>query len=121
MLPLRSSCRSRSCVTGSRICGPLSVASLMPGRTYDEKKAHPLTREVERRAKATPWVAQAVGRVRDEGHVFHVEMFVVPKRGENPSIEQFTQLREALCELDWKIHDVAVVPVAEIPRRQAPR
>lgn len=89
-------------------------------RTYDEKNAHPLTREVEQRAAETSWVDQAVGRVRDQGHVFHVEMFVVPKPGQNPSVEQFTELREALCDLDWKIHDVVVVPVPEISRRQAP-
>lgn len=85
-------------------------------RTVDDKKPHPLTRDVETRALATPWVAQAVGRVRDEGHVFHVEMFVVPRHGKAPSLDQLVQLRTALIDLDWRLHDVVVAPMPEIPQ-----
>jgi len=90
-------------------------------RTYDESSPHPLTRQVEERAEDVPWVAEAAGRVRDEGHVFHVEIFVVPHDGAAPSLEQMASLKETLTELDWKIHDVVVMPVAEIPEYQVPR
>jgi divalent metal cation (Fe/Co/Zn/Cd) transporter len=46
-------------------------------RTYDDAEPHPLIADVEGRARETTWVSDAVARVRDEGHVFHVEMFVV--------------------------------------------
>lgn len=82
--------------------------------TFDEKE-HPLTDEIEDITRAVPWVAQADARVRDQGHVFHVEMFVVPKPGQDPTVKQLHDLRETLHDVDWKIHDVAVVPVPEIP------
>lgn len=82
--------------------------------TFDEKE-HPLIDEIEDITRAVPWVAEADARVRDQGHVFHVEMFVVPKPGQDPTVEQLHDLRETLHDVDWKVHDVAVVPVPEIP------
>ncbi|AGF71315.1 cation transporter [Corynebacterium halotolerans] len=82
--------------------------------TFDEKE-HPLIDEIEDITRAMPWVAEADARVRDQGHVFHVEMFVVPKPGQDPTVEQLHDLRETLHDVDWKVHDVAVVPVPEIP------
>ena len=53
-------------------------------------------------------------RARDEGHVFHVEAFVVPRRGRAPSLEQLVDARTRITELDWKLDDVVIVPVAEL-------
>lgn len=86
----------------------------MRAMTFDEKE-HPLIDEIENLARDTAWVAEADARVRDQGHVFHVEMFVVPQPGQDPTVQQLHELREALQGVDWKVHDVAVVPVLEIP------
>ena len=45
--------------------------------TFDEEK-HPLISEAEHLARGAAWVADAEARVRDQGHVLHVEMLVVP-------------------------------------------
>ena len=87
-------------------------------RTYDDAAPHPLTREIELRVQEAPWVGEASARVRDEGHVFHVEVFAVPRPGAEPSVHQIAQLREAVQALDWKVHDVVVAPVPELPRTQ---
>jgi len=87
-------------------------------RTFDEKEPHPLTVEVEKTARQAPWVADAVGRVRDEGHVFHVEMFVVPVSGAEVTGKMCEDLRATLRDADWKIHDVVIAPVASIPSDQ---
>lgn len=88
-------------------------------RTFDEKEPHPLTAQVEQTARETTWVADAVGRVRDEGHVFYVEMFVVAADGEEITGQRCEDLRAALHDVDWKIHDVVIAPVARIPAEQA--
>ncbi len=88
-------------------------------RTYDDAEPHPLIGQIEERARDEDWVGDAVARVRDEGHVFHVEMFVVPDGGRAVSGEQCEDLRAALRDVDWKIHDVVIAPVAEIPSTQA--
>lgn len=89
-------------------------------KTFDDKEPHPLTVEVEQKARQAPWVREARARVRDEGHVFHVEMFVVPLLGMDPSPAQIVELRTMLEDLDWKVHDVVVAVVDEIREQQAP-
>jgi len=87
-------------------------------RTFDDAKPHPLTRDVERVAHEEGWVAEARARVRDEGHVFHVELFLVPHDEQRVDVEALTALRERIQERDWKLHDVVVVPVPRLPAEQ---
>ena len=81
-----------------------------------EEKPHPTIDDVEDVARATPWVAECVARARDQGHVFHVEMFVVPHVGHDPSVEEIRRLRDQLHSVDWKVHDVVIAPVPELPK-----
>lgn len=87
-------------------------------RTVDESGPHPLTLEAEERALARPWIDEACARVRDEGHVFHVELFIVPLVGQMPTTDQLGALHGELSDLDWKMHDVVIVPVGELPSDQ---
>ncbi|SDL34712.1 cation transporter [Tessaracoccus oleiagri] len=89
-------------------------------KTHDDKGPHPLTVEVEEKAREVPWVKEARARVRDEGHVFHVEMFVVPLLGMDPTPAQIVELRTTLEDLDWKVHDVVVAVVDELRPEQVP-
>ena len=54
-------------------------------------------------------------RVRDQGHVFHVEAFVRPEAGVAPTLDQLEHAVDLLRDLDWKIHDVVVMPVRDLP------
>ena len=83
-------------------------------RSFDDKEPHPLTREVDEVLRRFPWVAESRSRVRDQGHVFHVEAFVCP-RDEDVSLDRIEEAVAALRELDWKIHDVVVMPVRDVP------
>lgn len=61
--------------------------------------------------ESLPWVDRAEVRVREEGHVFFGEAFVVPsdQRGLISKID--TAVRELLRQ-DWRLQDVVVMPVA---------
>jgi cation diffusion facilitator family transporter len=83
--------------------------------TFDNKEPHPVIAEVEEYLRGMDWVADAGARVRDEGHVFHVECFVVPKAGREPSVSQLDEARRGCADLDWKLHDVVIIPVPELP------
>lgn len=87
-------------------------------RTFDDSAPHPLTLQIEQRAEREPWVAEVSARVRDEGHVFHAEVFIVPSTGTAPGVNQFAQLRDEIHDLDWKVHDVVIVPVPHLPSAQ---
>ena len=94
-----------------------AVRGLMDARatTYDDTQPHPLTERIDELVAGLPWVAQARSRVRDEGHVFHVEVFAVPHSGTTPTVDELEHARRVIDELDWKLHDVVVVPVPRIP------
>src|SRR5690606_3877034 len=54
-----------------------AVFDLMDERatTYDQKRPHPLIAEIGNYLTSLHWVQDAGCRVRDAGHVFHVEAF----------------------------------------------
>ena len=83
-------------------------------RTYDSKAPHPLARDVLSTMRSQPWVTQASVRMRDQGQVFHIEAFVVPRRGK-VSLAQTTDLAERITAIDWKVQEVVIVPVDELP------
>ena len=100
-----------------------AVADLVDSRptTYDDAAPHPLLQEMETVLRQQPWVQDVGVRVRDEGHVFHVEAFVVPAEGVVPTLGQLAAARKRCADLDWKIEDVVLAPVTELPEDQVPR
>ncbi|MCD1571940.1 cation transporter [Agromyces mediolanus] len=83
-------------------------------RSYDDKQPHPLAGEITRYLRGLPWVLDAGVRLRDEGQVFHVEAFVVPRRA-RVRTETLSAASKGIARLDWKVQDVVVVPVEELP------
>ena len=83
--------------------------------TFDNAKPHPVIGQVEDYLRRLDWVAEVGVRVRDEGHVFHVEGFLVPQSGREPSVDELEEARQGCAELDWRLHDVVLVPVPKLP------
>ncbi|UYO97701.1 cation transporter [Microbacterium sp. M28] len=83
-------------------------------RTYDDEAPHPLAAEVVRYLRRLPWIAEAAVRMRDEGQVFHIEAFVRPVR-RGVSLAKLRRASEGIAALDWKVQDVVVVPVEQLP------
>jgi divalent metal cation (Fe/Co/Zn/Cd) transporter len=84
-------------------------------RTITGEDPHPLVARAEDYARSLDWVLDAGARVRDEGHVFHTEMFVVPREGAAQSPARLRELAEGIVDLDWKLEDVVVAVVDELP------
>jgi divalent metal cation (Fe/Co/Zn/Cd) transporter len=99
-----------------------AVSALMDkrARTYDDARPHPVGRRLDDYLNSLDWVDTAQSRIRDEGHVFHVESFVVPVAGRMPALEQLEAARKACIDLDWKVQDMVLVPVAELPSEYLP-
>lgn len=94
-----------------------ALADLMDERatTFDDKKPHPAAARVNDCLRGLPWVAAVGSRMRDEGHVFHIEAFVVPTDGRSPSLEELEEARQACIDIDWKVQDIVLIPVRELP------
>ena len=99
----------------------VAVTALMDARatTVDGSSPHPLGDRIDRTLHDLPWVAHAASRVRDLGHVFHVESFVVGRDG-MPTHAQLRDAWDAVAALDWKVEDLVVVPVEELPEELLP-
>lgn len=92
-----------------------ATRGLMDGtaRTYDDKGEHPLVKNVEEAAAAEPGVAAAKVRMRDMGHLFHTEVFIIPAVELSPAALE--EMRRRLASLDWKLEDMVIAPVVELP------
>ena len=92
-----------------------AVADLMDAapRRVDGSERDPLPARVETAMTKLPWVTAARARLREEGHVYFGEVYVVPREGavETVALEDATEM---LAGLDWRLHDVVVVPVASL-------
>jgi cation diffusion facilitator family transporter len=99
---------------GARYTGR-AVLNLMDARprTYDEKKPHPIKLQVERELVECDWVREAVVRMREMGHVFSVDAFVVPA-SDDGVVDRIEETIEQLRSLDWKLHDITITPVRSI-------
>jgi cation diffusion facilitator family transporter len=92
-----------------------AVADLMdtaPTRV-DGSARDPLPARVETEVTKLPWVTKARARLREEGHVYFGEVFVVPAGG-TVAAKQLDDATEMLRRLDWRLYDVVVVAVATL-------
>ncbi len=83
--------------------------------TFDDGKRHPVIDQVNAYLRDLTWVKEVGSRVRDQGHVFHIESFIVPKNGRTPSLRQLAEAREGCLNVDWKVHDIVLIPIEQLP------
>lgn len=93
-----------------------AVIDLMDQRalTYDSSEPHPLGAEIIEYLRGQAWVADAAVRMRDQGQVFHIEAFVVPRRS-RVDTRTLAAAADDIAALDWKVQDIVVIPVRELP------
>ena len=85
--------------------------------TVGDDRRDPLPARVESSIRKLSWVADAAVRLREEGHTYCGEIFVVPKTSADllAATEKVEQLATGL---DWRLHDLTVmlVPSLDNPR-----
>lgn len=100
-----------------------SISDLMDARAteYDGTDPDPITTEIVDTLLAVDWVEEADCRIRDQGHVLHVEAFVVPSDSRTPSLGELARAREQCVEIAWRIQDIVLVPVESLPEEFLPQ
>ena len=95
-----------------------SIKDLMDARParYDDSGPHPLIEELEDALKDMDWIDDAQVRLREEGHVFTGEALVVLAE-EHQVVERLSSATEQLLDLNWRLHDIVVVPVPALEER----
>ena len=73
----------------------------------DDSAVDPLPARVRTEVLGLDWVADALVRFREEGHVFFDEVLVVPADERN-LVERIEEAKKRLLGLDWRLYDVSV-------------
>jgi divalent metal cation (Fe/Co/Zn/Cd) transporter len=81
----------------------------------DHSRPDPLPLWVANELRAMDWLHDAEVRLREEGHVFVGEAFVVPI-DEEDLLERLERANQHLLDLDWRLHELIIAPVREIQR-----
>jgi cation diffusion facilitator family transporter len=91
------------------------IADLMDRRpmTVDGEVSESPQR-LRERIRSLDWVADADVRLREEGHVFAGEVYVVPKSVTPDLLERIEEIPDIANETDWRIHEVVVMPVKSL-------
>jgi cation diffusion facilitator family transporter len=84
--------------------------------TVDRDDADPLRGKLGTMLRDLDWVEEVDLRLREEGQVYFGEAFVVPSDETNITEKIEAALRQA-SDLDWRIHDLALTPVSELPEK----
>lgn len=90
-----------------------AVTDLMdeiPKRTTDRSQHESLPRELARHIESLDWVDKAEVRMREEGHVFIGEVFVVPKHNRN-LLKHIESLADEAKKFNWRIQELTIMPV----------
>jgi divalent metal cation (Fe/Co/Zn/Cd) transporter len=84
----------------------------------DRSGPEPWPRRVRAHLEALPWVEAARVRMREQGHVFFVEAFVVPKSPEG-LLENIAAARQEIEGMTWRLHDITITTVSSVAEAEA--
>ncbi len=85
-------------------------------KTIDDQDIHPIVDQVKQVLEGQDWVKKAEVRLREDGHVFFGEGFIVPQHTDH-LLSHINQGVEAVYQLDWKIHDFHITIVDQLPEQ----
>jgi cation diffusion facilitator family transporter len=83
-------------------------------KTVDEQKPDPLIGQVQDTLKNQPWVRDSTVRLREEGHVYFGEGFVVCADDADLT-GKLEDLSREVEGLDWRIQEFVITPVRQLP------
>lgn len=98
-----------------------AIGDLLDRRPRFTSKSEPegLEEELEAELCAMDWVDSAAVRLREEGHMFSGEAFVVPNSDEYLA-RRLREASRALSQHDWRIYEVVVTAVPDEADARSP-
>jgi divalent metal cation (Fe/Co/Zn/Cd) transporter len=91
------------------------ISDLMDSRpmNVDGSQRDPLPARAETELKKLTWVRDAAARMREEGHIYFGEIFVVPT-SEEGLVARLEEAQQLVMSLSWRVRDVVIVPVKDL-------
>jgi cation diffusion facilitator family transporter len=89
-------------------------------RTVDRSETDPLPDRIAAYLRSLPWIEDARVRMREEGHVYFGEAFVVVRTTTDNLPDLLCQATQQCTQLDWRVHDLVLVPVPALSANELP-
>jgi cation diffusion facilitator family transporter len=86
--------------------------------TIDYSQPDDVPEKIRGRLESFPWVKEAAVRMREEGHVYFGEAFVVVSDERNLT-EKLHRAAEECADLNWRVHDLVITPVLSLDNGDA--
>ena len=83
-------------------------------KTVDNQKTDPLIDKIKETFAQHTWIKDFNIRLREEGHIYLGEGFVIPNREENLT-RLIEELTKKVVDLDWRLQEFTIMPVKELP------
>lgn len=92
-----------------------AVSDLMDDkpRTVTEQQPEPLLEKVDVFLSKQPWVKKSTIRLREEGHLYSGEGYVIPVSEDN-LVHNIDKTTEEIKKLDWRLHEFGIVPTSRL-------
>jgi cation diffusion facilitator family transporter len=84
-------------------------------KTVNNQETDPLINLVREHLARKTWIRDVRVRLREEGHIYMGEAFVVP--AEDLNLTQYiNDAAEEIKKINWQLHEVVITPVKELPQ-----
>lgn len=87
--------------------------------TIDRSEADPLPQRLARHLGELDWVSSVELRLREVGHVYFGEAYVVPRDVAVDLPRRIGEAMESAKALDWRLHELTITPVPPAPEKTA--
>jgi cation diffusion facilitator family transporter len=84
-------------------------------KTVNNQETDPLIEQIKNYLQAREWVGACEVRLREEGHIYVGEGFVMAENEENLGCK-IAETAAYIEQMDWRIHEFLIVPVLHIPK-----
>jgi divalent metal cation (Fe/Co/Zn/Cd) transporter len=85
-------------------------------KTVDNSTDDPLLKQIKDVLNHEGWIKESKIRLREEGHIYFGEAFVVPKSEKN-LLANITATKEKIAVLSWLLYDFNIAPVESLSKR----
>ncbi|HYF19193.1 MAG TPA: cation transporter [Ramlibacter sp.] len=84
-------------------------------RRADDTEWEPWPERLREMLLKLDWVQAAEVRMREAGHIFLADVLVVPRPGTPDLVARIAEAAESARQLNWRVHEVTIMPVERIP------
>jgi cation diffusion facilitator family transporter len=83
-------------------------------KTVDNQKTDPIIVHIEEYLARKPWIKESQIRLREEGHIYFGEAFVVPAQTDHIT-QLIEETRRDIENMHWKMHEFLITLVMTLP------